>query len=44
MLQLFNTASEWKDFKDTLRDMLVSMKSFASKDDAFYEEERNAAL
>ena len=24
--------------------MLVSMKSFASKDDAFYEEERNAAL
>ena len=24
--------------------MLVSMKSFASKDDAFYQEERDAAL
>ena len=27
-----------------MRDLLISMKSFASQDDAFYEEERQAAL
>ena len=44
MLKLFNTLQSRADFKDTIRDLLVSMKSFACKDDAFYEEERNAAL
>jgi exportin-1 len=44
VLKLFNTLRDWKEFKDTIRDLLVSMKSFASKDDSYYEEERTAAL
>ena len=44
MLKLFNTAGDWTQFKGTVRDLLISMKSFASQDDAFYEEERQAAL
>ena len=44
VLKLFNTVYEWSEFKGTLRDLLISMKSFASTDDAFYEEERKEAL
>ena len=40
ILKLFNTVYDWSEFKGTLRDLLISMKSFASTDDAFYEEER----
>lgn len=36
VLKLFNTAYEWTEFKSTLRDLLVSMKQFASMNDAFY--------
>lgn len=43
VLKLFNTAYEWKEFKSNLRDLLISMKSFSSKDDAFYEEERQVS-
>lgn len=38
--KLFNTCGEWSEFKNTLRDLLVSMKSFASSNDDLYEEER----
>ena len=44
VIKLFNTVRDKKEFKDTIRDLLVSMKSFASTDDSFYEEERQAAL
>ena len=44
VLKLFNTVNDWQEFKGTLRDLLISMKSFASTDDAFYEEERQEAL
>ena len=38
--KLFNTCNNWTEFKSTLRDLLVSMKSFSSSNDDFYEEER----
>lgn len=42
--KLFNASGDWAEFKNTLRDLLVSMKSFASSNDELYEEERKAAL
>lgn len=41
--KLFNTSQEWQAFKSTLRDLLVSMKSFSSVDDQLYEEERKVS-
>lgn len=38
--KLFNSCQEWTEFKSTLRDLLISMKSFSSSNDDFYEEER----
>ena len=38
--KLFNSCTEWSEFKSTLRDLLISMKSFSSSNDDFYEEER----
>lgn len=43
VIRLFNTLSEWSEFKVTLRDLLVSMKKFASADDAFYREEKEVS-
>ena len=40
VLNLFNYCYEWSDFKTTLRDLLISMKSFSSNNDEFYEEEK----
>jgi hypothetical protein len=31
-------------FKETLRDLLISMKSFSSSNDEFYEEEKNVSV
>jgi len=44
VLKLFNALNDWANFKDTLRDLLISMKSFASQNDEFYEEEKQSAL
>ena len=44
VIKLFNTVYDWDEFKGTLRDLLISMKSFASTDDAFYEEERQVSI
>jgi hypothetical protein len=41
VLKLFNTAYDWSQFKTTLRDLLISMKQFASLNDALYQEERD---
>lgn len=38
--KLFNTSLSWQEFKSNLRDLLISMKSFASSNDDFYEEEK----
>lgn len=43
IIRLFNTVSDWNQFKVTLRDLLVSMKKFASNDDALYKEEREVS-
>jgi len=43
VLNLFNNCLEWSTFKTTLRDLLISMKSFSSTDDEFYQEEKKAA-
>lgn len=44
VLKMFNNVNEWNDFKSTVRDLLISMKQFASKNDDFYREEKEAAL
>lgn len=44
VLKLFNTSGQWSDFKGNLRDLLVSMKQFASLNDALYAEERNQQI
>ena len=36
ILKLFNDAENWPEFKGNLRDLIISMKKFASRDDAFY--------
>ena len=40
ILKLFNSVYEWAQFKGNLRDLLISMKSFAHTDDSLYQEER----
>ena len=42
--KLFNACHEWPEFKSTLRDLLISMKSFSSSNDDFYEEERKVSI
>lgn len=37
---LFNHCYDWQKFKGTLRDLLISMKSFSAGSDEFYEDER----
>lgn len=44
VLKLFNTCGEWAQFKPTLRDLLISMKQFASLNDALYSEERDEQI
>lgn len=44
VIKLFNTLHDWKEFKDTLRDLLISMKSYASQNNEFYEEEKLVSL
>jgi hypothetical protein len=34
---MFNNYENWKEFKGTIRDLMVSMRSFSSKEDAFYD-------
>ena len=41
-IQLFNNADDWKQFKGTLRDLMISMRSFASQENDFYEHQRKA--
>ena len=43
VIKLFNSLQDWKEFKDTLRDLLISMKSHAAQDDAFYKEEKDVS-
>lgn len=38
-LQMFNNVETWKDFKATIRDLMVAMRSFSSQENAFYEHE-----
>ena len=44
VLKLFNALADWTGFKETLRDLLISMRSFASQNDEFYEEERQVSF
>ena len=43
VIKLFNGLQDWKTFKDTLRDLLISMKSFASQNDDLYAEEKQVS-
>lgn len=44
VIKLFNSLHDRKIFKDTLRDLLLSMKSFASQNDEFYQEEKQVSI
>mmetsp|Transcript_28813 Transcript_28813/g.38433 ORF Transcript_28813/g.38433 Transcript_28813/m.38433 type:complete len:80 (-) Transcript_28813:591-830(-) len=44
VIKLFNSIHDWKTFKDTLRDLLISMKSYAAQSDDLYEEEKQSAI
>jgi len=44
VLKMFNNVNEWPQFKSTVRDLLISMKQFASTNDELYQEEKEAAL
>ena len=44
VIKLFNSLNDWKAFKDTLRDLLISMKSYATQDNDFYAEEKQVSL
>ena len=43
VIKLFNSLNDWKAFKDTLRDLLISMKSYATQDNDFYAEEKQVS-
>jgi exportin-1 len=43
VIKLFNSVHEWSEFKDTLRDLLVSMKSYAGENDELYIEEKQVS-
>jgi len=40
IIQLFNSIDEWKPFKQTLRDLMISMKSYSSQENDIYEQEK----
>ena len=40
---MFNTCNDWTEFKTTVRDLLISMKSFAGQDEALYAEEKQVS-
>lgn len=39
VIQLFNNLEDWKKFKGSVRDLMVSMRSFSSQNNEFYEHE-----
>ena len=39
-IAMFNNVDEWKNFKGTLRDLMVSTRSFASQENDFYAHEK----
>jgi len=43
-IKLFNSADNWKEFKGTVRDLMVSMRSFSSTQNEFYEHERKVSV
>ena len=43
VIALFNNVDEWKQFKGTVRDLMISMRSFASTENDFYEYERKVS-
>jgi hypothetical protein len=43
IIQLFNNLEEWKNFKQTLRDLNISMRSFSSQQNEIYEHERKVS-
>lgn len=44
VIKLFNTAPDYDAFKSTVRDLLISMKQFASTNDDLYREEKEMAI
>ena len=43
VLQLFNNVGDWKQFKSAMRDLMISTRSFSSKQNDFYEHEKKVS-
>ncbi len=39
VLSLYNNSEDWKQFKGSMRDMMISMRQFASQENEFYTHE-----
>lgn len=44
VMQMFNNVDNWKAFKGTIRDLMVSMRSFSSTSDEFYQHEMKVSI
>ena len=44
IIQMFNNLDEWKPFKHTLRDLMISMKMYSSQQNEIYEQEKKEQL
>jgi len=43
VIQLFSNCDDWKQFKSTMRDMMISMRSFSDQENSFYEHQKKLA-
>ena len=44
IIQLFNNLDEWKAFKHTLRDLMISMKMYSAQENEIYEQEKKEQI
>lgn len=44
IIQLFNNLDDWKQFKGSLRDLMISTRSFSSQENEIYEHEKKVEL
>jgi exportin-1 len=44
VMQMFNNVDNWKEFKSTIRDLMVQMRSFSSTSDEFYQHEMKVSI
>jgi CRM1 C terminal len=43
VLQMFTNCEDWKAFKGTMNDIMISLRSFSSQQNDFYEHQKKVA-